>query len=60
MSHKLDKDDVVQQAAKATSLRQLKEARKELVAYTKEHGHDPLVHKMGEQVEMLAMNWKGK
>lgn len=55
-----DKYDVVQQAAKAASLRQLKEARRDLIAYTKEYGRDPLVNKLGEQVEMLALNWKGK
>ena len=56
----IDRYDVVQQAAKATTPRKLKEARKDLIAFDKQYGHDPLVQKMGEQVEAMARNWKGK
>lgn len=56
MSKDLDHYDVVKQAANATTIRELKQARKDLIAYTREYGPDPLVQKAGEQVETLTIS----
>ena len=60
MPKDLDHYDVVKQAANATTMSQLKRARKDLIAYSEEYGYDPLVQKAGEQVETLMISLRRK
>lgn len=60
MPQDADRRDVIQAAAKATTLREVRAARRDLVAYTEEYGKDPLVWKLGEQTEMLERSFLKK
>lgn len=52
----LDHVEVIKQAANAITIPALKKARKDLIAYEKEYGYDPLVQKAGEQVETMMIS----